>query len=161
MPPAESIRRGASLPGIGATQISLRPAVEADIPWLLDLWHESMSPHFLAAGVPAALEQPLHRLMVRFGCASIVLFHGDPAGMLKVSQDDLAWTLVQVMLSPEHRNKGVGSFLIRSLIAEARAHGATLSLSVLKENPAFALYQRLGFNIMAEEPHAHTMRLAP
>ena len=81
--------------------------------------------------------------------------------MLKVRRDDQAWTLIQIMLSPEHRNNGVGSLLIRDLIAEARAHGATLCLSVLKKNPAITLYQRLGFNIIGEEPHACNMRITP
>jgi ribosomal protein S18 acetylase RimI-like enzyme len=52
----------------------------------------------------------------------------------------------------------MGSKLIRSVLAEARAIDLPLSLSVLKANPARRLYERLGFVVVAEGANVFHMR---
>lgn len=52
----------------------------------------------------------------------------------------------------EHRGRGVGSALLRALIARLRSAGfAQVSLSVQKANPAVRLYRRLGFYVACEQ----------
>jgi ribosomal protein S18 acetylase RimI-like enzyme len=49
-------------------------------------------------------------------------------------------------VSAKTRGQGVGTLLLRALLATARAqHLARMSLSVDRRNPARALYERLGF----------------
>jgi GNAT superfamily N-acetyltransferase len=143
-----------------APRLSLRAAEQHDMPFLLALWRQAMSPHFVAAGVPLADEKPMDRLLMRFECATIVSCAGRDIGLLKVARDGCDWRLLQILLSPDAQKKGVGGRLIRGVIAEARACGASLRLSVLKHNPDRALYHRLGFQIVDEEPYAFTLRLA-
>ena len=50
-----------------------------------------------------------------------------------------------VCVSPEHRGKGYAAFLVAWLIRKLRAEGATPFLHVFTDNPAIALYERLGF----------------
>ncbi|WP_346665685.1 GNAT family N-acetyltransferase [uncultured Mailhella sp.] len=51
-----------------------------------------------------------------------------------------------------HRGRGVGSALLRALIARLRRAGfAQVSLSVQKANPAVRLYRRLGFCVACEQ----------
>ena len=140
------------------TQPSLRLALESDIPFLLKLWHETMSVHFAAAGISSADENPLGRLYMRFECAAIVSLQTEPVGFLKVARDGKEWTLIQIALAPFVQGLGLGTFLINSLIDEAQAHSASLNLSVLKCNPALAMYRRLGFSIIGEENFAYNMR---
>lgn len=58
---------------------------------------------------------------------------------------DGAVEISAVCVSPEHRGKGYASFLVAWLIRKLRAEGATPFLHVFPDNPAVALYERLGF----------------
>jgi ribosomal protein S18 acetylase RimI-like enzyme len=53
--------------------------------------------------------------------------------------------LIYIALVTGYRNRGIGAWLIRQLMADCEAEGAALYLQVLSGNPAQRLYQRLGF----------------
>jgi ribosomal protein S18 acetylase RimI-like enzyme len=76
-----------------------------------------------------------------------------------VTRDGSDWKLVQIQLAPELQGQGIGQTLIAELCAQAREVGATLSLSVLHQNPARHLYERLGFRIVEVGAHEYGMRL--
>ena len=60
----------------------------------------------------------------------------------------------------EARGGGVGTLLLRALIGEARRSDLpALSLSVERDNPAAALYERLGFEARHREGGSVTMAL--
>lgn len=146
-------------PPMPALPVSLRPATDDDLPYLLEVWGRSMHPHFAAAGLSPSEEDPLRRLSMRFECATMVLLEGRPVGLFKVARDGGNWKLIQVLLAPEVQRRGIGALLIRQLVDEARAQRASLNLSVLKCNPACRLYLRLGFAVVGEDQHAFEMRL--
>lgn len=75
----------------------------------------------------------------------LVLMDGSPAGRLYVHRRNAEIRLVDISLIPELRGKGVGSALLRELMAEAEAAGKPLTIHVEKYNPAMRLYLRLGF----------------
>ena len=57
-----------------------------------------------------------------------------------------------IALYEEHRGKGLGSHLIKSLLELLRAEGIKqVSLSVDRRSPALRLYQRLGFQLHWED----------
>lgn len=59
---------------------------------------------------------------------------------------------------PEYRGRGLGSRLIKELIAVAAAQGRRrLSLSVASENPAIRLYEKLGFRRYRKNGDSWTM----
>ena len=59
-----------------------------------------------------------------------------------------------------HRRKGVGTALLRALIARAREEGVpALSLSVAPHNQSRMLYEREGFERVGESGGSWTMRL--
>ena len=126
--------------------VSLRRATEADIPFLVDLRRATMSQHEAAAGVSRSEEELLlHRVLARYAYAQIIVCSGTPVGLLKVIRDGAEWELLQIQLLPALQKAGIGTHLVRGVVAEARAAGASLRLSVLKGNPARSLYERLGF----------------
>jgi predicted GNAT family acetyltransferase len=52
---------------------------------------------------------------------------------------------VDIALVPEFRNAGIGTALLRDLLAEGAAAGKRVSIHVERFNPALRLYARLGF----------------
>jgi ribosomal protein S18 acetylase RimI-like enzyme len=67
--------------------------------------------------------------------------------------------LGNIMIAPEHQGKGIGSYLIRSLIEQAEELRTTVTLQVLKVNKrALALYFRLGFVIYGANEHHFLMK---
>jgi ribosomal protein S18 acetylase RimI-like enzyme len=141
-----------------APAVSMRPAREDDVPFLVALREQTMGEHFRATGVEVTPEQHLARVRVRFECAQIIEHEGRAAGLLEVARDGRDWHLIQIQLAPQLQGRGVGEALISGLIAEARGAGAALSLHVLHTNPARRLYERLGFRIVQDTEHEYLMR---
>lgn len=130
-----------------------------DIPFLLTLRCQTMDQHLAASGLSTSEADHRVRVMYRFDCAEVLLRGATPVGLLKLLRDGTQWQLIQIQLSPDLQGQGVGSQLLASTIAEATAAGATLSLSVLKANPAKALYERFGLVVVAEDDHSYGMHL--
>lgn len=75
----------------------------------------------------------------------LVLMEDVPVGRLYVHRRAAEIRLVDISLVPDLRGKGIGSALLRELMAEAEAAGKPLTIHVEKYNPAMRLYLRLGF----------------
>jgi ribosomal protein S18 acetylase RimI-like enzyme len=84
------------------------------------------------------------RVMHRFDCAELLLSGGVPVGLFKVARDGSNWRLIQIQLVPSLQGRGLGTQLLAELVAQASSAGASLTLNVLKANPAKALYERYG-----------------
>jgi GNAT superfamily N-acetyltransferase len=80
----------------------------------------------------------------------LILQDDTPVGRLYVAR----WTdeirIVDIALLPAYRGTGIGTTILRDLIAEADAVGKSVRIHVERENPALRLYQRLGF-VMIED----------
>ena len=73
---------------------------------------------------------------------------------------DEATPELSIALFPGHRGQGIGTMLLEALEREARRRGIErLSLSVERDNPAVALYERFGFRPRNGEGNAVTMLL--
>jgi ribosomal protein S18 acetylase RimI-like enzyme len=116
-----------------------------------------MDTHLSASGASTGDDDHLARLMYRFDCAEVLLQDGVPVGLLKVSRDSAQWKLIQIQLVPELQGQGLGADLLAKIIAEADNANVAIALSVLKANPARALYERLGFAVIGESEHEFDM----
>ncbi|HEX5685501.1 MAG TPA: GNAT family N-acetyltransferase [Ideonella sp.] len=137
---------------------TLRPAAEADVPFLLHLRETAMDPHHRAAGIvqtPAEMEE---RVRSHWEEAQVIEVDGRPVGLWKLWRQPAAWWILQVQLMPAFQGHGIGATLIRALQAEALAAQMPLKLKVLKSNPARQLYERLGFVIVGEGEHGWEMQ---
>jgi ribosomal protein S18 acetylase RimI-like enzyme len=76
--------------------------------------------------------------------------HGEPVGRIYIGRWEDNIRLIDIALLPEHRNQGIGTQLVRELMAEAEATGKPVQLHVEFNNPARYLYERLGFHIVEE-----------
>jgi len=142
-------------------QLQLRPATEADLPFLLELRRQTMTEHLRASGVPQSEAEMEQRVRVRFDCAQIVLSGGAPIGLFKAVRDGHEWTLFQIQIAPAHQGRGIGAQLIGELLLDAQQAGAAVRLSVLRANPALRLYQRLGFRVLGEVAHSFYLLRGP
>ena len=62
-----------------------------------------------------------------------------------------------IALQPAYRGQRIGTALLERLIDAVQDEHTALSLSVWPENPAFRLYQRMGFVVVEEQGRAVTM----
>ena len=81
---------------------------------------------------------------------SVIEHDGSPVGRLYVDRWSKEIRIMDIALLPRHRGHGIGTHLLRALIAEAAAAQKLLSIHVERMNPALRLYERLGFE-MAED----------
>jgi GNAT superfamily N-acetyltransferase len=75
----------------------------------------------------------------------IVERDGHSIGLIGVDRRQEFWFLDKLYLLPSYQNQRIGSFLLRSLLEEAKSEGVVLRLTVLEVNPARRFYERHGF----------------
>lgn len=140
--------------------ISRRPEAVDDEPFLRQLIHSTV-----AAGLGAATwPEPVRAQILEIQYASlrasvaeyarvaseVILVDGVQAGWLVTAESPSQVRLVEIMLASEFRSKGIGSSVIRQLLAAARTAGKSVRLCVRVSNSrALALYERLGFQRVA------------
>ncbi len=81
----------------------------------------------------------------------IILVDGVPAGRLYVARWGQEIRIVDIALIPAFRNRGMGTALLQSLQDEAAQVHKPLSIHVEQFNPAQHLYERLGFQRIADK----------
>src|ERR1700756_1948035 len=96
--------------------ISLRSAIEEDLPFLLELRQQTMDKYLLASGLRFSVQEHMQRALYRFDCAQIIHIAGEAVGLLKVSRDGKAWCLIQIQLKPTLHGRGLGTQLIQAVI---------------------------------------------
>ncbi len=137
------------------TDITLGPERPEHEPFLYGLYASVRQPELDAWGWPQAAHDTFLRVQFKAQqnfrashprAESLIVFQGgDPIGRLILCRTESEILLLDIALVPEHRRRGIGSMLIRRLVAEAAEAGRPLRLDVLKGHRAAALYERLGF----------------
>lgn len=82
----------------------------------------------------------------------VVLQDEVPIGRLYVDRGVDELHVIDIVLLPSWRGRGIGTGLLREVLAEADAAGAMVSLYVEAYNPARRLYRRLGFGEVERGP---------
>lgn len=142
---------------------SLRAVSDADYLWLWALKRTTMKAYVEQTWGPwddAAQAarfrqnfQPLH--------VHVIVSGGEDAGLLHVERNPGEIFLVNIQIAPEFQNRGLGTEVMHSLLAEARREKLPLRLQVLKVNPARRLYERIGFAVTGETATHYQMRWTP
>ena len=153
-------------------EVTLRPAGDDDLPFLLRVYAESREEEL--AQVPWTAEQKEAFLRQQFEAQhawwrehytgatfDLVLVGGRPAGRLYVDEWAREIRIVDIALLPAFRGRGLGGALLRDLMAEADAARKPLSIHVEVNNPARQWYERLGFQPAGEVGVYLLMRRSP
>ena len=144
---------------MSATTLTLRPIRPEDQSFLYEVYAstrlEELAPLGWSADQQAAfLAQQFNAqhqyYQANFAGADfqVILVNGQPAGRLYVDRRVNEIGLIDIALLPEYRNAGIGSGLIKELLAEAQQAGKPVRIHVEKFNRALRLYERLGFSII-------------
>lgn len=83
---------------------------------------------------------------------SIVTVGGELAGCVTLRPVDDCLLLEHFYLAPHHQGRGLGSAVLRTVLAGADAQGATVRLKVLQGSAAQRLYARHGFTVETQDP---------
>lgn len=92
---------------------------------------------------------------------SIVLADNQPVGRLYVFREEGEIRILDVALLPEYRNGGIGSSLLRDLLAEGARTGQVVRIWVEEFNPSLALFKRLGFSAIHQDGFNVLMQCVP
>lgn len=140
--------------------ITFRQAQATDLDYLLWLRRETMNAHLIRSGVSLSESDQLSRVNYLFEQARIIGLNGKDIGLLKCDEKPSGIEIVQIQIDPEFQGKGIGQQIIRTIINSASEQKKFLSLTVLKENPAKALYLRMGFQIIRHDETSYLMQFS-
>ena len=76
----------------------------------------------------------------------IILLGDHPIGPVYVDRRAAEIRILDITLIPEYRNRGIGTALIRALIAEGKKTDKPVSIYVDNFGGAASLFERLGFS---------------
>ncbi|MFD0588764.1 GNAT family N-acetyltransferase [Paenibacillus sp. GCM10027627] len=95
--------------------------------------------------------------------ASNVIYSSEaiPAGGCITELTTERLSIVDLAIFPEHRNGGIGAFVIKHMQDTAARHCVSVLLSVDRSNPALRLYERMGFYITGSNDFQYSMRWDP
>lgn len=91
----------------------------------------------------------------------LILYESTEIGSLYALRGPDRFVLIDIALLPEYRNGGIGANLVQSLIAEAHASRKSLDAHVQRDNPAWRLWQRLGFEQAGDDGVYLRIRVPP
>ena len=142
--------------------ITLRPVNADDEGFLFGLYRSVHEQTFASLNVPE--EQKTSLLRMQFNAQrqqyrsqypgadfDLVLCDGVSAGCMSALRGPDEFVLIDIALLPEYRNGGIGKELVAKLIRHAQDEKKTLTAHVRSDNPAWRLWQRLGFEAVSDD----------
>jgi len=158
--------------GDGTHRLALRPERAEDAPFLKSLYASTRAGELNLTGWDAATRGALlemqfmargqgYRSLRPAADFFIVQLGTEPVGRLVLQRSADEFRVVDIALLPEHRNRGMGTFLLRQVCAQADAAEKPVRLSVMMNNPARRCYERLGFVKLGETGQHELMERPP
>jgi ribosomal protein S18 acetylase RimI-like enzyme len=144
-----------------ATQISLRPAGVQDFDYCESLYFVGMKRIIQELNLNMAVQVASFRQQWELAQVRIITFDGADVGWLQSTTRGDTLFLAQLFVDGSFQRRGIGSEVVSRLIGEATRARQSVTLGVVKINPALRLYERLGFRVTHEDDHKFYMRRDP
>lgn len=152
--------------------VTLRPVVPDDGTFLLKVYAGTRSDEVAAWGWDAAQQEAFFRMQFNAQQQAyeaeypradheIILLGDEPVGRMIVERTERELRGVDIAMLPEYRDSGVGTALIKNLLAEASAADKPFRIQVVKSNRAMRLYERLGLSVIGESAFYFQMEWTP
>lgn len=103
----------------------------------------------------------LIRQALESGNVQLILCDGERAGWMETHENTDRIYLAHIYIKPELQGKGIGTCALNLLIRQAGAARKSLTLSVMKNNPARRFYEKRGFELVGDEPFKYHMMYTP
>ena len=135
-------------------EIALRPARAGEFEYVFALHKEGLGGYIRRAwGWDEDFQRQGLRREFDAGQFEIAEGGGRAVGMISTTVHPDHLYLHHIIVAAEHRRRGIGTTLMRVVLERAAARRLPLRLSVFHENPARALYARLGFRLIHADEH--------
>lgn len=132
-------------------KIALRPARENDFDFAFEAKRLALGPHIQARWAwDEDFQLDMHRKRWQERPWSIIEGDGAPIGTLSVAEHDDHFRFGEFRSLPKCQGQGIGTELLRQVLARADAASLPVKLEDLKWNPVGSLYRRHGFRGVAE-----------
>jgi ribosomal protein S18 acetylase RimI-like enzyme len=153
-------------------RVRLRPENTGDEPFLFQLYADTREDELAGTGWDALTRSQFLQSQFqvqRVGYRSnfpkadfaIVLLDAAAVGRIVLHQATDEIRLVDLVVAVPVRNRGIGTGLTQTVLAEASRQNQPVRLHVLQHSPAARLYQRLGFSKIAEHGPYDEMECRP
>ncbi len=136
-----------------SSRLSLQPVVAGDFEEMLALRIDAMRPSLERVG-RFDLARSRERLLAGFlpQYMQHILLDGKRVGFFTLKPEgDAALRLDHLYLRSSASGQGIGSWVLRQVLAQARERGLPVRLTALKESDANRFYLRHGFVLQGEE----------
>ncbi len=91
----------------------------------------------------------------------IIRYDGRRIGTLYAREEEDGLHIRQLFIMPEWQGKGIGSCLLRRILAEADSRGLVTKLAFLEGNRVESLYRRFGFRLTSRRDNNCFMEREP
>jgi ribosomal protein S18 acetylase RimI-like enzyme len=156
------VHHARAVPPVTKHGVRLRPETIEDEPLLFALYASTREEELALTGWDAETragfvrmqfnaQRTAYREMFPGGEFSIVLAAAVPIGRIVVNRARDEIRLVDLVIEPARRGRGVGTNLVNQLIAESENARKPFRLHVLRGSRAFGWYERLGFRVIQEK----------
>ncbi len=141
--------------------MKVRDATREDIPRLYEIHRAALGPYVEATwGWDEEFQRSEFERRGTGTNRRVIEVGDEVAGFLEIEEQSDRLVLRTIELSPEFQGRGIGTRLIKQLLARSWSTGLPVRLRVLKCNPAKGLYERLGFEVV-RETETHVLMRTP
>jgi GNAT superfamily N-acetyltransferase len=148
------------MPEKNHTMLSFRTAEIEEMDWAYQLFKEGLQQYIAQTWGWNELFQR-HSFLANLPASSFVIITRDEDDVggycLKHKSDHLY--LEMLLLTASAQRKGIGTQVMKLLIAQANDRSLPIRLSVLRNNPAHLFYRQLGFDVIAEDNFRYEMSI--
>src|SRR5215471_9771371 len=152
--------------------VSFRPVEADDGPFLLEVYGSTRAEELALTGWEqqqrdAFLKMQLDAQHVHYrgqypsAQYIVVLLDGSRVGRLYIADRDSEIRILDVTILPEYRGAGIGTALVRHLMALSSAAGKPLTIYVETFNRSLGLFERLGFVRSGENGYSLLLQWNP
>jgi ribosomal protein S18 acetylase RimI-like enzyme len=143
-----------------AQDVTLRAAQATDFAFARAVHHAGMRwlGEKLHGGWDDALQDARFERKFVLDEARIIVTGGEDAGYLQTADEAGVVVIKELHIDEAFQNRGIGTRVLRLLLAEARRMTKPVLVTVVAFNPALAFYQRAGFRIVSEQDQRFSLR---
>ena len=142
--------------------IVLRPVLEADRPFLFELYFSTRQAELAQAPWTAVQKHAFVEMQFAAQTEGYRTTHPDAAheiisveeravGRLYLDRRAGYLHILDITIDPESRNAGIGSAVLKGILAEADRSGKSVSIYVERFNPSLRLFDRLDFRVASQD----------